>query len=533
MKEKAHKLVTYTKSRIQKAPTYIKQNKKRAVWIGLLIVAVLVIILLVTINKKKKLFDSTTVIPVTETNLVSTIKANGKITSQVDLELSFKSQDVVKSVNVSVGDRVFKGQILATLQNQNELGAVTSARGGLASAQASLARTLEGATTEEVRVAQVFLDNATKDLDNTKKTQNKAIENARRALWSNGLTATPVTSFSDQSISSPTVYGTYTGTTEGTFTIDVYQSSGGYAFNTSGLSSLNGMVSASNTVSIGNGLALQFPSNFTLGSNKTWTIKIPNKESAVYTTNLNTYESVKSTADSLISSAQSVVDQRQAELDLKKAQARPADVDARRADVLRAQGTLESALGVYENTIIRAPASGVITKVDIKPGELSKSLTPVITLQDIDNLYVEANINESNITTVKQDQPVSFTIDAFGSSQIFSGVVTQVEPGATITDGIVNYKVKSTLTEKNPLIKPGMNANLTITTGTKEHVLAIPGATITKTDTTMTVKKIIDSKKKKSIVVPVTTGIVGDGNMTEILSGLVLGDSVALVEKQK
>lgn len=502
------------------------KHKKKLFWI-IPVVAVLVYFIV----RPERIDPSTiTLVPVEYRNLISTVKANGKITSQVDLELSFKSQDIVKSVSVSVGDKVTKGTILATLTNQSELGSVTSARGSLASAQAALARTLEGATNEEVRIAEVLLANAKTDLENTQKNQTKAIENARRTLWSSGLIAKPVESFSDQSVMSPIVYGSYTGTTEGTYTIDVYQSSGGYAFTTNGLSVTSGIVSVSNTVSIGNGLSLQFPPDFSLGSNDSWTIAIPNTESSVYTTNLNSYESIKITAESLISSAESLVSQRQAELDLKKAQARPADVDAKRADVLRAQGTLESALGVYENTVIRAPASGVVTRVDIKPGELSKSLEPVIVLQDVDNLYVEADINESNITSLRADQKVSFTIDAFGSSQFFSGVVTQVDPGATITDGIVNYRVKASLLEKNPLIKPGMNANLTITTGTKEQVLAVPGASITDRDGQKVVKKIIDTNKKKFTEVPVTVGIVGDGNMTEIMSGLSEGDNVALIE---
>jgi HlyD family secretion protein len=534
MKEKTQKLVQYTKTKIKETPSFIQKNKKIAFWICGIIICIGLIMVLSAINQKKNTFKNTTLIPVVRTNLISTVKASGKVTSETDLELSFKNQNIVRSVNVVVGDKVVKGQILATLQNQNELGAVTSARGALALAEAQLDRTLEGATNEEVRVAQVLLDNANKDLENTKKTQLGAIENARRTLWSSGLIARPVESYADQSVISPQVFGTYTGTKEGTYMIEVYSSTGGYAFTVSGLSTSSGIASVSNTIPIGNGISLQFPANFTLSANKTWTISVPNKESSLYTTNLNTYESTKTTAEALISSAESVALQREAELALKKAQARPADVDAKRAEVIRAQGSLESALGQYENTVIRAPASGVITKVDTKPGELSKSLEPVIVLQDIANLYIEANINESNITTLQAGQPVSFTIDAFGSNQTFTGEVVQVEPGATITDGIVNYKIKCTFLEKNPLVKPGMNANLTVTTGVTENVLTIPGASITKKDAVSTVKRITNEKNKKYTVVEITTGAIGDGNMVEVVAGLTLeNDTIALLEATK
>ena len=76
-----------------------------------------------------------------------------------------------------------------------------------------------------------------------------------------------------------------------------------------------------------------------------------------------------------------------------------------------------------------------------------------------------------------------------------------------------------------------MNANLVITTQTKENVLTVPGAAITKKGDTLYVKKILNEKTKEFKEVVITTGSKGDGNMTEVLSGLTAGERIGLVEK--
>ncbi len=518
MKKKIKEMTQYLKT-----TTVSKKNNLRN-WIQRhyikIIIGIILSLIIVFLIVRPKRIDPKTIslVPVSTQNLTSTVSASGKVTSIVDLPLSFKKSDIVETVNVSVGSRVKKGQILATLKNQSELGLVTQARG-------TLARVLDGSSNEELNLAQTLLSNAKDDLENTKKLQNRLVENARRTLYTSGLEARAEDSVTGESFSNPTVFGSYTGSTEGMYKIVVYRSAGGYSFTVSGLSTGSGTVSASNTVPIGNGLSLQFPVNFNLGSNDTWIINIPNKESTNYTTNLNVYESTKLSADTVIAQAEALVREREANLALKKAK-------PRNADVLSAEGQLQNALGAYENTVIRSPSDGLVTKVAIKPGELAESLQPLIVVQDVSKLYVEADINESNITSVSVLQPVTFTIDAFGSGRTFSGTVIQVDGAPTITDGIVNYKIKASLDDKDPDIKTGMNANLTIITNTKDNVLAVPGASLFKKDDKSFVRKIIDINKKKFKEVEVVTGIVGDGNMTEILSGLISGDTVALIEKK-
>ena len=157
-------------------------------------------------------------------------------------------------------------------------------------------------------------------------------------------------------------------------------------------------------------------------------------------------------------------------------------------------------------------------------------------LQDVSNLYVEANINETSIAKVKEGQPVDMTFDAFGPDTKFNGWVMHIDPSSTTSDGVVNYVIKVSV-EKKPdttdIIRPGMNANMVITCADYGDEVVIPQAAITKnTDGTQIVNLVTDKKTGKYKTQIVTTGDEGDGNLIEIKSGLAEGDSIALVAQK-
>jgi multidrug resistance efflux pump len=88
----------------------------------------------------------------------------------------------VSRVAVATGQKVKKGDVLATLDQKSAYANYTSARGALLSAKANLQKTIEGVSNEEIAVAQVALDNAKKDLEITTLKQDTLVRNARRAL---------------------------------------------------------------------------------------------------------------------------------------------------------------------------------------------------------------------------------------------------------------------------------------------------------------------------------------------------------------
>lgn len=498
-----------------KIKAFLVEKKKLLIPAG--IVAVIVIFIALKSGSSNDIQTDT----VRYEDLSQVVRATGQVISDTDLDLSFNSASTVSSVRVKVGDKVGKGQVLATLNQGQVLASLTQARAALLGAQAKYDKILQGASNEEITLAEVALQNAKTDLENIKNNQTTLVANARQAMLNSSIAPSPSSS------TSPTITGTYTGTTEGVIRIAKYQTSGGGYFSISGLVTGSGLASATTPQPIGNsGLYIQFSS--TPATEQEWNIEIPNTQASDYLTNYNAYLSATRTQTSAVSSAQSLVDQRQAELNVKKASARGVDLDIAQADVLSAEGNLQSAQSKYEDTVIRAPAAGTITRVDIKYGELSQAGKAVITLEDVDNLYVEALINESNIVSLKIGQPVDITFDAFGAEKTFTGTVAEIDPSAETNDGVVNYKIKVAMDTKDVTVRPGMNANITVVAGTKDHVLAIPYSAVTKKDNTTTVSVVTNLKKNTAEDRNISIGFIGDNNLVEILSGLTEGETIIL-----
>ncbi|MEI6660149.1 MAG: efflux RND transporter periplasmic adaptor subunit [bacterium] len=449
-------------------------------------------------------------------DLKQTVLATGQVTSKTDLNLSFNSSGVVRRLNVSVGDQVKTGQVLATLDQGQAQAILTQSRGALAAAQARLAQTLAGASTEEIKLAQV-------NLDQTKLTQATLVSNAYHNLLNSTPEAVP-DGGGTTSYTAPTISGSYNGDKEGVIKINVYYTGGGASFSVSGLVSGSGIVSTNISQPIGDsGLSIKFPASYSVAN---WSISIPNKNSSVYLTNYNAYQAA-------LSQQQLAVSQQEAQLAIKQSSARTADIDLARADIVSAQGQVESAQAKYNDTVITAPADGTITRVDLKLGELASAQKEAMVLQDVSNIYLESNINEANISSISLGMPIDITYDAFGTDKIFHGTVSQIDPSSTLISGVVNYKVTANI-EATKDLRPGMTANMTIKVKEKDHVLAVPDRAVLIDSTTnkKTVRVVNNTKTKTFTEVPVTTGLEGDGGIVEITSGISEGDEfVVLIKK--
>ncbi len=457
------------------------QSTRRKVFYGVIIA----VILLVALGKNGS--NSTTVIEsVKRQDLVRSVAASGSVVSSTDLSLGFEQSKMISSIRVYVGQKVKKGDILASLSNGNERAALSSAKGALLAAQARYKKVLEGSSSQEVKLAQVQLDNA------------------KRTLLSEGLEATPEDPLNTLA---PTISGTYTGS-EGVYRIEINT----LAQNTLEYGGLeNGTVRASEItpVRLGTkGLYIQFPAGTLkqLTNGMVWTVTIPNRESEAYIIN------------------KAAVDEKEAQLAITQATARQPDIDAALADVITAQAGVDTANATLEKTILRAPADGTITAVNVKVGEIAQIGTDAIALQDVSNLYLEANINESSIKSVALGQQVAVTFDAFPGDAYYASV-SSIDPAATIENNVVNYKIKALLTETE-LIRPGMTANLTIKTAEASQVLVLPARVVTTVNGVSTVDLVTDERRRKTVSHEVVIGLKGDGDLVEIIDGLNEGDRV-------
>ena len=319
-------------------------------------------------NSRTEMFSANTI----------SVDSSQQITSSKNLTLAFAVGGRIKDVSVKIGDTVKKGDVLASLDSQNALGAVNQAQGAYTAAQNNYEKLINGATDSDIEIARVALNNAKSSYNNVVSQQKVLVSNALSALQNSGLQATPSIN-SDSTVISPTISGTYTGD-NGVYTIVVYPSGNGNNFSVSGLESATGKVSTVPVPLGTHGLYIQFPNNFTLSGNNTWTVSIPNNQSPTYLSSYNAYQIALQGQTQATSIAQGQVDTAQANLDQKVAGTRSEDLQIAQAQVESTQGALQIAQGAYNNTIITAPTDGTITNVTITAGQIAAPNTPAIEL---------------------------------------------------------------------------------------------------------------------------------------------------------
>lgn len=520
-------------------------TRKRIVYGGI-IGAVLLLIIFVVFKANSGNAD-TMVEDVKFGEIQKTVLATGSVISSTDVDLSFKSSGIVQDVNVKVGDSVKEGEVLANLDQGEESARVTQAQAALDEAEASYDKLIAGANTPEVNIAkssvrsaEVALKNADRAYTATAFQQDNLVNNARLALYNAGLEAKRTKVVSGEVTA--TLSGAYQGTEEGYYRFELEFITSGFKVKYSGIENGVGTTNVKRGIAtpLGTkGLYVTFSTDGSFSGNPVWRVDIPNLESDTYLTNLNAYNAAVQTRDSALLAAQNTLNSAQASLDEANsnledvlAEARPEDVAIAQAQILSAQGQLESAVAGLESTIIRAPADGTITSISVDEGEAASSTKPAMVLKDLENLYVEANIAEANISEVKLDQEVEFTFDALGSDRVFKGKVAQIDPASTLVSGIVNYKIKASVGKLED-IKPGMTANLKIIVNSKKDTLMIPKRSVVDKDGKVYVRVVTDEKKKSYEEQAVTLGIEGDGGVVEVVSGLKQGQKVISDKKDK
>jgi HlyD family secretion protein len=140
-----------------------------------------------------------------------------------------------------------------------------------------------------------------------------------------------------------------------------------------------------------------------------------------------------------------------------------------------------------------SPLNGVVADIPTRVGEFAVaglSTTPLMTIADMSQINVEVNVDETEINNVKVGQEAKVKVDALGDKEI-KAVVTQKNPLAIsksdTTGGLSNrvnvqeakeFKVTLELRELpediQTSLRPGMSSTATITTDTKQNVLAVP-----------------------------------------------------------
>ena len=123
-------------------------------------------------------------------------------------------------------------------------------------------------------------------------------------------------------------------------------------------------------------------------------------------------------ASASVASAESQVTQ--AEAQLKQAQTAPQQIavtqaraGAAEASVGRAQANLEQAQLNLGYTSLRAPVDGIVSKRNVEPGQVVQAGQPLLSLVDLDNVWVTANFKETQLKDMRVGQSATIHVDAY------------------------------------------------------------------------------------------------------------------------
>lgn len=218
--------------------------------------------------------------------------------------------------------------------------------------------------------------------------------------------------------------------------------------------------------------------------------------------------------------------------DLDSAQLRN---DVAFAQLKRAEADLEHTNALFENTYVRAPFSGEITRKFLEPGETVtlEKLLPIVTVSDVSKILVRAEIDETNISKLKIGQEAVITSDAYPGEE-FRGEVVEISPAVgkkkLISDNpaeMVDRDVLEIKIELDPSAKKlnlGLQVDVTIFVYDRSGVLVLPRKAIEELNGRSTVILKENGIYQK---MNITTGAYNNENI-EILNGLKEGDIVIL-----
>ena len=150
----------------------------------------------------------------------------------------------------------------------------------------------------------------------------------------------------------------------------------------------------------------------------------------------------------------------QAEESLKLAQAnrkqitrKERDIETARLAVKRNTVQLELRQIEYDDTIIKAPISGTILEKKVEEGQLITSRLSslastegqaIVTMADLDTVYVVTEVDETDIGKVQIGQPVTITVEAYPDMP-FQGAVLKIAPQGQVIQNVTTFEVTSEL----------------------------------------------------------------------------------------
>jgi membrane fusion protein YbhG len=159
-----------------------------------------------------------------------------------------------------------------------------------------------------------------------------------------------------------------------------------------------------------------------------------------------------------------------ANLDLVLAGPRKEEIEQARAQAAAAEQALALARQQLADTILKAPVNGVVLSKAAEPGAFLNPGTPVITVGQLDQVWLRGYINETDLGRVRLQQPAQVTTDTYPGKE-YPGKVSFISDQAEFTPKVVQtyqervklmYRIKISLNNPREELKAGMPADAVI-----------------------------------------------------------------------
>lgn len=246
---------------------------------------------------------------------------------------------------------------------------------------------------------------------------------------------------------------------------------------------------------------------------------------------------------------------REAEANQLNNRIRALDITSAHASTSRATAALTNAKTTLDQTVVRAPSEGIVLTKYVEQGtiitsglSLNSTGTSIVQLGDVSKMYVNVLVDETDIGSVKVDEKVNVSIDAYPEIA-FKGKVSRISPEAQVAQNVTTVAVRVEIDNTEPGfkdLKPNMNATCEFIVAEKRKALSVPsdavqsdaagtfvqvvlspppaqtpGKTGRKNSNEQTLTEVKSERRR------VETGFVGDDG-TEIVSGLKEGERVVV-----
>lgn len=155
-----------------------------------------------------------------------------------------------------------------------------------------------------------------------------------------------------------------------------------------------------------------------------------------------------------------------------------------RAQLLKAETNLRLAREKTGDVTIRSPISGTVIEKTVEQGQIIASAsgnvsggTTLVKLADLGSVRARALVDEIDIGRIAPGQPAAVTVEAY-PGRTFRGSVTKIEPQAVVEQNVTMFPVLILLDNPDRLLKPGMNAEVSIDIASRQGVVAVPNGAV-------------------------------------------------------